>query len=141
MIEKWHDWLNMPKYDQRWHDNDMQDELKEYQVEANILKKWSEVSDLVYTYTRAKWTGHKLDFPLGRFEYFLGVIYMFPKYTSRYLFFRKAGKKVNSQVVVREVRNPKRMQKLEEIAATYRLDKTKFSKTCKRQLRYWPLLP
>jgi hypothetical protein len=141
MIDKWHTMLGMTKYDKSWHENDLSDELKEYYEETRFFRKWSELSDVVYTYTRAKWSGYKLNFPFNNFMFYLGVVYMIPKYTARWLFFRSAGKKVGAKKPLHEVRNPKKTHKLHQIAERNNLDKEKFQRVCENQLRYWILLP
>jgi hypothetical protein len=91
MVNLWHNWLSMPKHDEVWHLHDMQDELEEYHTARGIVHKWSEVSDVVYTYTRGKWSGHhSLVFLFSRRAYVVGLVYMFPKYTLQWLFFRKS---------------------------------------------------
>ncbi len=141
MINKWHSWLAMTKHDKLWHQNDMTDELDEYYQETKIIKKWSELSDVVYTYTRAKWSGHNLLFPFSNWQFYLGLIYMLPKYTGRWLFFRRAGQKAGCLKAVHEVRNPHKTYKLQTIARQYQIDVDKFQQICQKQLKYWPLLP
>lgn len=131
----------MPKRDREWHKQDMADELGEYNEEAKLIKKWSELSDVVYTCTRSAWSGHVLEFPLQRWQFALGVVYMIPKYTGRWLFFRAAGKKAGVGTVVHEVRNPQKTHKLHHIAEKYGIDRQEFQTICEKQLRYWPLLP
>lgn len=133
--------LGMPKHDRKWHEQDLADELAEYNEEVKLMKKWSELSDVVYTCTRSRWSGHALDFPFSRWKFVLGTLYMIPKYTGRWLFFRKAGKKAGSNKVLREVRNPKKTHKLHTIADRYGLDQKKFQRVCEKQLKYWLLLP
>lgn len=128
----------MHKHDLAWHKNDIEDELKELSQESNWLKRWSEYSDVVYTYTRADWTGFKLKRPLSFLYFSLGLTYMFPKYTLRWLFFRHAGKKFGKSI--HEVRNPKKLKKLHLIAERNKIDPELFVAQCKKQLRYWPLL-
>lgn len=103
--------------------------------------KWSELSDVVYTCSRGRWSGHKLSFPLSVWLYPLGLLYMYPKYTSRWLFFRRAGRKAGAKQRVNEVRNPKKTAKLHGIADRYAIDKYTFQNICEKQLKYWPLLP
>jgi len=141
MINRWHDWLDMYKHDEAWHTQDLADELAEYSEKQSIFKKWSELSDVVYTSTRAKWTGHNINFPFSKLHYYVGATYMFPKYTARFLFYRAAGKKAGVQKLVHEVRNPKKTHKLHHIAEKYNLDKEQFQKICEKQLKYWLLLP
>lgn len=66
---------------------------------------------------------------------------MLPKYSGRSLFYRRAGKKLGATVEIREVRNPKKTDKLHIIAEKYGLDKSKFQNVCEIQLRHWLLLP
>ena len=141
MINKWHQLLKMPKYTQIWHENDLADELREYNEETKILKKWSELSDVVYTCTRGRWSGYEIAFPFSRWQFMIGTIYMIPKYSGRWLFFRSAGKKVGATTAIREVRNPKKTHKLHTIAKKYDQDPKTFQAICERQLRYWILLP
>jgi hypothetical protein len=142
MLYPWHDWLAMTRHDRAWHDEDMAEELGEYREAKGLFTKWSEVSDVVYTYGRSRWD--RLDdftFPLGKFAHVAGLIYMYPKYTLRFWFFRRAGRKVNATAQLHEVRNPRKTHKLHYIAEKYDLDKDAFQKVCERQLKYWPLLP
>ena len=141
MINKWHSLLSMPKHDRIWHEQHLKDELAEYDEPQDLLHKWSELSDVVYTCTRGRWGGHEIHFPLAKWQFVLGVIYMFPKYSGRWLFFRKAGKKMNSQIQIREVRNPQKVHKLHTIAEKYNLEPKEFQAICEKQLRYWFLLP
>ncbi len=143
MLQKWHTWLNQPKFDKAWHERDLTDELAEYHEETKLFKKWSELSDVAYTCTRSQWAGHDVQFPLKRWQLYLGFVYMFPKYTGRYLFFTHAGKKAGADKLVRCVRNPKKLHKLDDIIIEQGItvDIAKLKKICARQLHYWPLLP
>lgn len=141
MTKLWHNMLNMPKEDRAWHERDMADEMAEYFEDQNLIMKWSELSDVAYTCSRGRWSGHDITFPFARWQYALGVIYMYPKYTSRWLFFRRAGKKLGASKSVDEVRNPRKAAKLHSIAERYVLDKDDFQNVCEKQLKYWPLLP
>lgn len=137
----WHNLLGMEKHDRLWHEQDIHDELIEYKKARKFFDRWSELSDVVYTYTRARWSGHKdFKFPLSRFLFLWGSLYMFPKYTLRWLFFLFAGKKAGSKKPIREVRNPQKDNKLDEISAHYGCDPILFRKICKRRISYWPLL-
>lgn len=143
MINKWHTWLAMPAFDRAWHEADLADELAEYREERNWFKKWSELSDVVYTCTRSRWSGHPLEFPLPTLLFPLGIAYMLPKYTGRFLFFRRAGKKAGADKIIRCVRNPKKLHKLDEVITEQNItvDRKRLHAICQKQLRYWPLLP
>lgn len=133
--------LGMPKHDRAWHEQDIADELKELGEAEGLLPSWSEMSDIVYTYTRAQWSGHnEIRWPLGIFSFFIGALYMFPKYTLRWLFFRRIGKMMGTPNIT-EVRNPKKMEKLDDIARRYGLDDREFKREVEKRLQFWPLLP
>lgn len=128
LIHHWHDKLNMPKYDEEWHKQDMADELAEYEEAHGLINIWSELSDVAYTYTRAKWSGHTtVDFPLSKTKLFVGILYMFPKYTLRWRFFRELGHEFDKNLNISEVRNPKKIEKLKNIAEKYNLDPNDFT--------------
>ncbi len=143
MLHAWHTWLAMPGFDQAWHQADMADELAEYHEERNLLKKWSELSDVVYTCTRSRWSGHAIPFPLPSWLFPAGVLYMLPKYTGRFLFYRRAGKLAGANKIIRCVRNPKKLHKLDDIIAEQNIvvDRERLKQICQKQLRYWVLLP
>lgn len=131
----------MPKHDKQWHEQDLADELAEYHEETHLIKKWSELSDVVYTCTRGRWSGHEIPFPFSRLQFAVGTIYMIPKYTGRWFFFRRAGKKAGAKSPLHEVRNPKKTHKLHHIADKYGVDAEKFQNICEKQLKHWALLP
>ncbi len=137
----WHNALAMPKNNKQWHIDDMADEYTELLEAHGLVATWSELSDVAYTYSRGKWSGHTIPLPISKPRYYLGLIYMYPKYTSRYIFFKQAGKKSSATVPIKEVRNPKKTHKLHTIATQYNIDSQAFQRICKAQLRYWPLLP
>lgn len=143
MLNLWHTWLAMPGFDRAWHERDVSDELAEYHEETNLIKKWSELSDVVYTCTRGRWSGHKLAFPLKKWQFPIGVMYMLPKYTSRFLFYKSAGKKAGADKIIRCVRNPQKLHKLDGIIEEQNItvDRDRLKAICEKQLKYWPLLP
>jgi len=141
LIHFWHSLLDMPKKDEDWHIKDIKAETIEFEEARGIIEKWSELSDIVYTHTRAKWGGHKnFKFPMSPVFYVTGVFYMIPKYSLRYLFFRHVAKKIGSKSKIREVRNPSRLEKLKHIAEKYDLDSERFIQEVKKTLKWWPLL-
>ena len=135
IIYSWHNQLNMPKHDLEWHRQDIADELQELTEARGFIDRWSEYSDICYTYTRALWSGHKdIKLPISYFMYLIGLVYMFPKYSLRWNFFHKPGKKFGNDNVT-EVRNPKKIHKLEDIAAKYDIDKIEFVLEAKKLLK------
>lgn len=140
IYKRWHDFLDMPKKTRQWHIDDVADEYAELDEAKGPINRWSEYSDVVYTITRSRWDGHDIESPLTNWQFAYGSLYMFPKYTLRFAFFKQAGKKLGAKQSLHEVRNPKKVHKLHHIAGKYDLDPADFTATCKRQLRYWPLL-
>lgn len=141
LLKKWHDMLNMPKYDEAWHKQDMADELAEYKEANGLIDTWSELSDVAYTYTRAQWSGHDtIEFPLSRIKLVIGLLYMFPKYTFRWKFFRDLGHTFDKNLLISEVRNPKKIEKLKVIAEKYDLDPEAFQQRAQELMRYRILL-
>ena len=128
LINKWHTLLAMPKYDEVWHQEDLADELTEYQNARGVIASWSELSDVAYTYTRAQWSGHKsIVFPFSKTKLCIGIVYMLPKYTLRWRFFRTLGHQFDKNLNISEVRNPKKIEKLKTIAGKYNLDPDEFT--------------
>ena len=140
-ISHWHKILNMKKYDLDWHKQDMLDEIQEFKESKGLINKWSELSDISYTYTRALWSGHQdIKFPFKKVFLYIGFVYMIPKYTLRWKFFRKLGKKFDKNLKINEVRNPKKLHKLEDIAIRYNLDPIMFTNEACRLKKRWLFL-
>lgn len=136
LINKWHSMLNMPKHDEAWHKQDMADELAEYHEAAGLIDTWSELSDIAYTYTRAKWSGHTtINFPISKILLPIGMLYMIPKYTLRWRFFRKLGHQFDKNISISEVRNPKKIAKLVVIAEKYHLNPDVFQEKAEKLLK------
>ena len=141
ILMRWHAALDMPKNNKQWHIDDMADEYAELQEARGLIATWSELSDVAYTDTRGKWSGHSVDLPISKPKYYVGLVYMYPKYTARYIFFKRAGKKAGATIPLKEVRNPKKTHKLHTIAGNYQINPQTFQQICEKQLKYWPLLP
>lgn len=127
----------MPKENRDWHEQDVADELQELQEAIGFVDRWSEKSDVVYTVSRSRWSGHKFSYPLNKLDVVQGFMYMYPKYTMRFLFFRRAGKRLNKDADIRQVRNLKKDQRYLHIAQQNHLDPYKFEQICNKQYRYW----
>jgi hypothetical protein len=141
LLNRWHNMLNMPKYDENWHKQDLADELAEYEEARGFIDTWSELSDVAYTYTRAKWSGHKnINFPLSKTKLYIGILYMFPKYTLRWRFFRRLGHSFDKNLHINEVRNPRKVAKLKAIAEKYNLDPEQFQIRAEQELKHTILL-
>lgn len=141
IINQWHNRLDMPKHDLEWHRKDIEDEHAEYGEALGVISKWSELSDVVYTYTRAKWSGHTdIKFPFNNIQFFIGALYMFPKYSLRWNFYNKLGKRFDKNLKITEVRNPQKIEKLDNIAKNYNLDPQGFKSEAQKLMKYWIFL-
>ena len=141
LIEARHSKINMPKHNLAWHTHDITDELEEFKEAKGFINKWSELSDVAYTYTCARWSGHKdVKFPFKKISLYIGFIYMLPKYTLRWKFFRILGRKIDKNLRITEVRNPNKIEKLEKIARKYNLDPIKFKDEAKKLMKKWVFL-
>ena len=118
------------------------EEVEELRHARGFFFTWSEISDVVYDYTRGRWGGYRdIKFPLPRWQFFVGVIYMIPKYTLRCLFFYIAGRSAGATIPLHAVQNPRKEEKLRKIAVRNKLEPERFVKECRRLIRWWPLLP
>lgn len=137
--KSWHNWLAMEHQSAEWYERDLADEFEELQESTKFIDRWSEYADVVYTVSRSRWDNHAQPSPISGIKFLYGSVYMFPKYTLRWLFFRKAGKKAGAQQKISTVTNPKKEHKLVKIAEQYNVDPVAFVKICQKQLKYWPL--
>ena len=134
--------MNMSRKERAWHVERMMEEVDELRRARGFFITWSEMSDVVYDYTRGRWGGYRdIRFPLPRWQFFVGVMYMIPKYTLRWLFFYMAGRRAGATMPVHEVQNPRKEEKLRRIAVRNKLDGERFAWECHRLMRWWPLLP
>lgn len=142
LIHFWHSFLDMARKERAWHVERMMEEVEELKHARGFVMTWSEISDVVYDYTRARWGGYRdIQFPLPRWKFFVGVLYMIPKYTLRWLFFYTAGRRAGAKVPVHAVQNPRKEEKLRKIAVRNKLEPERFVRECRRLMRWWPLLP
>ena len=108
-------------------------------------QKLSEASDVLFTSSRAQYDGfpvRKLP-PFVTSRHILVYAYMLAKFTSRWKFYRTAAILCNAPHydLVREVVNPSKDQKLEEVASRHQIDPVEFKRVGRQLRRVWPLLP
>ncbi len=137
LIRYWHSILDEPKESFEWHQNDVNDELQELAEAKGFIHRWSELSDIAYTYTRGKWSGHNLKRPINLWLFSFGLVYMFPKYTLRWTFYYSIGKKFDKKLKIKEIRNPQKPEKLKVIANKYNIDPNEFQKEVEKRMKYW----
>lgn len=138
----WFNVLNLPTKPRKNFDRYIFEELEELNSANGAWKRLSEKADLVYLAHRAHWHGYfDVVCPLGKREQILATPYMLLKHSGRWYFYRRAGHKLDRNVHVCSVRNPKKVQKLTRVARQWGLDEVEFIRICQKQLKYWPLLP
>ncbi|KAI9677175.1 MAG: hypothetical protein M1829_002749 [Trizodia sp. TS-e1964] len=129
-----------------WYRARLREELQERRTATTPWQKLSETSDVLFSISRAQFDG----FPLRRLppfdpaRHFPVYAYMLAKYTLRWQFYRTAAAFCNNAPhydLVREVVNPAKDHKLEEVAARHHIDPVEFKRVGKRLRRVWPLLP
>jgi hypothetical protein len=99
------------------------------------------LSDVAFAWARARWTGHReIRRPLNLAEYLAALLYMLPKYTLRWLFFRAAGRRLDPTVRITEVCNPAKPDKVRAIAEKYGLNPLRFEAVCRALARHWVFL-
>lgn len=146
ILKWWHKELGLARQSPpSWYRKRLQEELQERRNAKTWLRKLSETSDVFFSISRAHYDGY----PVRRLPSF-GVVrhlpiyaYMLVKYTSRWRFYRTVAVLCNAprNDLVREVVNPDRDQKLEEVALRYQLDPIKFREVGCHVRRAWPLFP
>ncbi|PYH71199.1 uncharacterized protein BO88DRAFT_413365 [Aspergillus vadensis CBS 113365] len=144
--QKWHTFLNLPSQSNiSWHESRLIEELSERRKATTPLARLSETSDVLFTLSRAEHDGFPIAFrpAWSRTYNTVAFTYMLGKFTSRWCFYRVAayyaGKHDWSNV--REVVNPRKGTKLDEVADRHGIDKIKFGRVGRRLLWALPVLP
>jgi len=140
LVNLWFEWLNLPKRDAQWHRQDVADEVQELRDASGLVEVWSEKADVVFATRRGRWAGHGIELPLRRLDSWLGLAYMFPKYTLRWLFYRTVGHHLDPALRISEVRNPRKTDKLRDIARNNGFDPVAFERECRRCSAWWLFL-
>ncbi len=63
------------------------------------------------------------------------MLYMLPKYTLRWKFFRDLGHQFDKELHISEVRNPEKIEKLAAIAEKYNLNPAQFTEAAQHLLQ------
>lgn len=128
-----------------WYRDRLREELSERRTATTRLAKLSETSDVFFAIIRAQHDGfavRKLP-PFSTSCHALVYMYMVPKYTLRWQFYRLAARLCNTPNHKRvcEVVNPGKDHKLEEVAFRHRIDPPAFVRVGRQLRRFWPLMP
>ncbi|RSL47930.1 hypothetical protein CEP54_013162 [Fusarium duplospermum] len=108
------------------------------------IQKLSETADVFYIISRAQHDGHTLRrLPDLAPPHLVVYGYLLSKYTSRWQFYRTAAFLCDHSdpSSVREVVNPNKDHKVQEVACRHGIDPASFARVCRRLRMVWPLLP
>ncbi|KAL3476031.1 hypothetical protein BJX99DRAFT_228735 [Aspergillus californicus] len=146
MLRQWHGVLRLTRQPvASWHRDRVREELKERRMAETCGHRLSETSDVLFSLSRARYDG----FPVRSVPckvtlyYLLAHTYMVAKYTSRWSFYKVAAYLSGAPHygLVREVVNPKKSAKLDQVATRHQIDPMRFKAVSRQLLRVWPLFP
>jgi hypothetical protein len=145
LLRRWHQFLNLPRQTPpSWYRHRLYEELRERKAAKRFRSRLSETSDVFFSISRAKYDG----FPVRRLPPFMAsrhsllYAYMLSNYTLRWTFYRTVARLCSTphHRLVREVVNPGKDLKLEEVASRHHIDVEKFCRVGWQLWRVWPLL-
>ena len=131
LLKPWHAMLDLPQQTPpSWYRDRLREELRERRIAKIPWQKLSEASDVFFSSSRAQYDGfpvRKLP-PFVTSRHVLVYAYIMAKFTSRWKFYRTAAIICNvpRYDLVREVVNPSKDQKLEEVASRHQIDPVEF---------------
>ena len=145
LLERWYGVLGLPRQPlSSWHRSRIREELHERRKAISCQQKLSETSDVFFSINRARHDGFpNRKLPVISSRHILVYAYMLAKFTLRWKFYRITAFFCNDPRYkdVREVVNPRKDQKLEEVALRNQINPAKFKYVGRRLRRVWPLLP
>ncbi|KAM7188539.1 hypothetical protein V8F33_010582 [Rhypophila sp. PSN 637] len=145
ILFQWHKLLGLARQSRpSWHRDRIREELRERKAATTFCSRLSETSDVLFSLSRARYDGN----PVRRLPPFVATrnggayLYMVAKYTSRWTFYRSAAWLCNcpNYYSVREVVNPAKDEKLDEVASRHDLPNN-FREVAGKLRSVWPLLP
>ncbi|KAF2666578.1 hypothetical protein BT63DRAFT_415704 [Microthyrium microscopicum] len=146
LLRPFHRALGLPSQSSTsWYRARLREELEERRQATTFWHKISETSDVLYTISRAEYDGHHVRNlpPFSVSRHTLPYAYMVGKFTSRRIFYRTSAMLCGAPKphLVREVVNPIRDIKLEQVASRHGINPDKFKHVGHQLLKVWPLLP
>ncbi len=146
LLRRWHSILGLSQQSPpSWYRDRLREELRERRTAESCLAKLSETSDVFFSISRAQYDGFPTRAlpPFNASRHAVVYAYMLAKYTLRWKFYRTVARlcKVPRYDLVREVVNPGKDHKLDEVASRYHIDPIKFRRVGRRLRLVWPLLP
>lgn len=145
LLFRWHRLLGLARQSPpSWYRDRLREELCERRAATTLCGRLSETSDVLFSISRARYDGHPICRlpPLVVAHNGAAYLYMVAKYTSRWAFYRTAARLCGSprSHLVREVVNPAKDDKLDEVASRHNLPNN-FRQVAGRLRNVWPLLP
>ena len=146
LLKRWHGMLGLSRQSPpSWYRDRLREELQERRIAKTHWQKLSEASDVFFSSSRAQYDGfpvRKLP-PFVTSRHVLVYAYMLAKFTSRWKFYRTVAIICNAPHydLVREVVNPRKDQKLEEVASRHQIDPVEFKRIGRQLRQVWPLIP
>jgi len=145
-LRRWHRMLGLSlQSPPSWYRDRLREELHERRCASTSLQRLSETSDVYFSIIRARYDGFPIrNLPPFQFSKHTFVYaYMVAKYSLRWGFYRTAAIlcRAPRYYSIREVVNPAKDSKLDEVAARHQIDPDKFKWIGRRLRRVWPLLP
>ncbi|KAL7624853.1 hypothetical protein AAE478_004067 [Parahypoxylon ruwenzoriense] len=145
ILHRWHGLLGLQRQSpSSWHRERLREELKELRAANTPIEKLSEAADVFFSISRAKYDGFPIrEMPRFAFSHVPVYVYMLAKFTSRWAFYRMLAFLCGAPHyrTVREVVNPGKDSKLDEVASRHDIDPDKFKRFGRRLRRIWPLFP
>lgn len=144
ILHQWHALLALPHQPSAaWHRARLREELAERRTATTRLARLSETADVIFTISRARYDGHATR---GLPDASAAVLlYMGAKFSARWTFYRivafACGARGERLRRVREVVNPAKASKVDEVAERHGLDRVAFRRWAGRVRVFWPLLP
>ena len=145
-LKRWHTVLGLSrKPELAWHKSRLAEELLERRKATTPLGRLSETSDILFTLSRARHDGFSIPFQPSWSRAYNGFakLYMLSKFTSRWGFYRVAAYCVGKHDwrSVREVVNPRKRAKVDEVALRHGIPMNEFRRVCARLLWILPVFP
>ncbi|KAH7120461.1 hypothetical protein EDB81DRAFT_231625 [Dactylonectria macrodidyma] len=144
VLSRWHGFLCLPRHPQSWYRDRLREEMGERRLATTRCHRLSETADVFYILSRAQHDGYYLrKLPNFGPSHLVVYAYLLSKYTLRWQFYRAAAFLCNRTRLdsMREVVNPARDHKLQEVARRHGIEPAAFQLVCRRLRMIWPLLP
>lgn len=144
LLLRWHGFLHLPRHPQRWYRDRLREEIRERRLAITPCQKLSETADVFYIISRAQYDGYRLrTLPKFSFSHVWICAYLVSKYTLRWKFYRVAAFLCHcpDPDAMREVINPAKDHKVQEVACRHGIEPESFARICRRLRLIWPLLP